>query len=56
MVGCERSMQEVWEKEEALGGDYLRKILFTARSLGKSSRDVMRRLLLRGGRRNLSSD
>ena len=56
VVGCERSLQEVWEKEEGLGGDHLRELLVTARSLGKLPGGVVRRLLLRGGRRKLSPD
>ena len=34
-----------------MGGDYLRELLVTARSLGELSGDVVRRLLLRGDRR-----
>ena len=56
VVKCERNMQEVWEKEEGLGGDHLRELLVSARTLDKLPGGVVRRLLLRGGRRKLSPD
>ena len=49
MVGCERGLQQVREKEEGFGGDYLRELLVLPRSLQKLPGDVMRKLLIRGG-------
>ena len=54
LVGYERSLQEVWDKEKNLGVDYLRELLVTARSLGELPGNVVRRLLLSGVRRKLS--
>ena len=56
VVDCERDMQKVWEKEEGLGGDCLRKLLVSAGSLEELPEHVVRKMLLRGGRRKLSSD
>ena len=33
IVKCERVLQEMWEKEDGLVGDYLCKLLISARSL-----------------------
>ena len=46
----------MWEKEEGFGGDYLRKLLVSARSFEKLLGDMVRKLLLRVARRKLSSD
>ena len=51
-----RDLQKVWEKKEGLGGGCLRKLLVSVGSLKESSEYVLRKILLRGGRRNLSSD
>ena len=56
LVDGERDMQKVWEKEEGLGGDCLRKLLVSAGSLEELPEHVVRKMLLRGGRRKLSSD
>ena len=45
LVNCERELQEVWEKNISLGGDILRKLLLSTRTLGTMPRDMVRKLL-----------
>ena len=51
-----RDLQKVWEKEEGLGGGCLRKLLVSAGLLEELPEHVVWKMLLRGGRRKLSSD
>lgn len=46
-------MQEVWEKEEGLGGNHLRKLLVSTRKLEKFPGNMVRKLILRDDRRKL---
>ena len=46
-------MQEVWEKEEGLGGNDLRKLLVSTRKLEKFPGNMVRKLILRDDRRKL---
>ena len=45
LVDCEGELQEVWEKNISLGGDILRKLLLSKRTLGTMLRDMVRKLL-----------
>ena len=49
-------MQEIWKKEEGLGENHLRKHLVSARTLEKLPGDIVRELLLRGGRQKIFPD
>lgn len=53
IVKCEQVLQEVWEKEDGLVGDYLCKILISTRSLKNLPGDVVRNFLFHDGRRNI---
>ena len=56
LVDGEMYLQKLWEKEECLGGFCLRKLLVSAGSLEELSGCVVRKMLLRGGRRKMSSN
>ena len=56
LVDDERDLQKVLEKEECLRGGCLRKLLVLVGPLEELPEYVVRKILLRGGRRKLSSD
>ena len=45
-VDCDRELQEMREKNIGLGGDILRKLMLSTRTLGAIPGDMVRKLLL----------
>ena len=45
-MDCDRELQEMWEKNIGLGGDILRKLMLSTRTLGAIPGDMVRKLLL----------